>query len=360
MPTAIELFSGCGGLSTGLIRAGFNVLSAIEIDEVAASTYSANHPEVNLIIQDVREIKASALLHQCSLHRGQLDLLAGCSPCQGFSRLRKGDSGSQDVRNQLIFEYIRLVRGLLPKTIFMENVPGLISTEYGAKIFKRVTTELDRLGYSYDYKVIDTVNYGVPQFRKRFVLLGSRYKRHPVFLPEETHADPKTINVQNAKLPWLTVRQAFDGIPYLANGECDQNNQLHICSRIGDKNLLRIKSVPHDGGSRSSFPPNLVLECHKKYPNGFRDVYGRMRWDLPSPTITGGCTNITRGRFVHPEQDRGISLFEAAKLQTLPDDYVFHGNFGQKSLQIGNAVPVRLAEVMGHQLLLCLNAINNH
>ena len=122
--------------------------------------------------------------------------------------------------------------------------------------------------------------------------------------------------------------------------------------------MRRVRTVPHDGGSRSSFPPDLVLKCHRDYPNGFRDVYGRMHWDQPSPTITGGCTNITRGRYVHPDQDRGISLYEAAKLQTYPDNYVFAGNFGEKSLQIGNAVPVRLAQVMGARLIQCLNEIN--
>ena len=122
--------------------------------------------------------------------------------------------------------------------------------------------------------------------------------------------------------------------------------------------MQRIRSVPHDGGSRSSFPPDLVLKCHRDYPDGFRDVYGRMHWDQPSPTLTGGCTNITRGRYVHPDQDRGISLYEAARLQTFPDDYRFAGNFGEKALQIGNAVPVHLAQTMGIRIIECLNEIN--
>lgn len=357
MPTAIELFSGCGGLSTGLIQAGFTVASAIEINEIAASTYRFNHPEVNLLVQDVRKIKAAVLMRQCGLHRGELDLLAGCSPCQGFSRLRKGDSGCNDSRNQLVLEYLRLVKGLLPKTIFMENVPGLITTEYGSEIFNTITAELNRLGYIFDYDIIDTADYGIPQFRKRFVLLGSRYKKHAVRIPPKTHCSPEKC-AQEGKPAWQTVRDAFANVPHLNNGERDPNIPLHVCSRIGALNLLRIQSVPHDGGSRSSFPDNLVLECHRNYPNGFRDVYGRMHWDQPSPTITGGCTNITRGRFAHPEQDRGISLYEAAKLQTFPEGYIFSGNFGQISLQIGNAVPVRLAEVMGNELARCLNEIN--
>lgn len=357
MPTAIELFSGCGGLSLGLERAGFNVLSAVEINEVAARTYRVNHPNVKLHVEDVCKISAATLLRENNLRIGQLDLLAGCSPCQGFSRLRKGETGRNDPRNKLVFEYLRLIRGLRPKTILMENVPGIVTTEYGLEIFKLVHEELQRLGYTVDYRVLNFADYGVPQYRKRFVLLGSRYKYHPIHIPEETHTSPLTAENEH-KLPWNTVRQAFGGLAMLENGQTDENNPLHTCSRNGQLNMQRIQAVPHDGGSRSSFPQQLVLKCHREYPNGYRDVYGRMRWDYPSPTITGGCTNITRGRFVHPEQDRGISLLEAARLQTFPDDYVFYGNFGQKSLQIGNAVPVLAGEIMGRQLLACINEIN--
>jgi len=357
MPTAIELFAGCGGLSTGLTQAGFRILSAVEINEVAARTYRANHRDVHLHVQDVCKITAASLLRENGLRVGQLDLLAGCSPCQGFSRLRKGESGRNDPRNKLVFEYLRLVRGLRPKTILMENVPGIITTEYGNEIFDLVKEELEQLGYTVDYKVINVADYGVPQFRKRFVLLGSRYRRHPIQLPEETHTSPNDRNPAG-KLPWRTVRQAFQNIAPLENGQVDPNNPLHVCSANGDLNMQRIQAVPHNGGSRSSFPDNLVLECHRRYPNGYRDVYGRMSWDRPSPTLTGGCTNITRGRFVHPDQDRGISLLEAARLQTFPDGYVFCGNFGEKSLQIGNAVPVRLGEIMGTQLINCVNEIN--
>lgn len=144
MPSAIELFSGCGGLSTGLIAAGFEVLSAVEINQTAADTYGLNHPTVNLIVDDVRNVTAVSLLRRHNLRIGELDLLAGCSPCQGFSRLRKGESGSTDPRNQLVLEFLRLVRGLRPKTVFMENVPGLITTEYGEKLFKEILAELFR------------------------------------------------------------------------------------------------------------------------------------------------------------------------------------------------------------------------
>lgn len=237
MPSAIELFSGCGGLSTGLIAAGFEVLSAVEINQTAADTYGLNHPTVNLIVDDVRNVTAVSLLRRHNLRIGELDLLAGCSPCQGFSRLRKGESGSTDPRNQLVLEFLRLVRGLRPKTVFMENVPGLITTEYGEKLFKEILAELTRLGYTVDYRVVDTADYGVPQFRKRFVLLGSRYKRHPIELPEVTHASPE-VSVRQNKLAWNTVRTAFAGIPELQNGGTDPNIPLHI-----NKSIDRIKKL---------------------------------------------------------------------------------------------------------------------
>lgn len=357
MPSAIEIFSGCGGLSTGLEKAGFQILSAVEINPVASQTYRQNHPDVHLIVNDVRKVKASFFLKQFCLKRGELDLLAGCSPCQGFSRLRKGKSADNDPRNQLVFEFLRLVKGLLPKTIFMENVPGLINTERGQKVFYPVKKELEKLGYNVDYAVIDTAEYGIPQFRRRFVLLGSRYKRHQICLPKPTHTDPRKISASSQMLPWKTVRQTFKGLPTLQNGGKSELLPLHLCSLNGDTNLKRIQSIPHDGGSRNSLPQDLVLECHKKYPNGYRDVYGRMSWDRPSPTMTGGCTNITKGRFIHPEEDRGISLLEAALLQTFDADYKFIGNFGQISLQIGNAVPVELARIMGLKLIHCLTEI---
>lgn len=360
MPDAIEIFSGCGGLSAGLEKAGFQILSAVEIDPTASRTYCQNHPNVRLVVDDVCNIKAAYFLRQFGLKRGELDLLAGCSPCQGFSRLRKGNSGDDDPRNQLVFQFLRLVKGLLPKTIFMENVPGLIKTERGLKIFFPVKEELCKLGYQIDYGIIDTANYGIPQFRKRFVLLGSRYKKAAVNLPQPTHGNPQKITDSSKLLPWNTVRQAFRGLPPLSNGEQNKKLPLHRCSHNGELNMKRICAIPQDGGSRNSLPPDLVLQCHRSYPNGYRDVYGRMAWNRPSPTITGGCTNITKGRFIHPSENRGISLLEAALLQTFEPDYQFCGNFGEIALQIGNAVPVELAHIMGIQLIDCLTKIRGH
>ena len=345
---AIELFAGCGGLSAGLEKAGFKVISAVEINPVAAKSYELNHPDVSIHISDVSSIHAEDFRKDVG-ENVEIDLLAGCSPCQGFSRLRKGEDALNDPRNQLVLQYLRLVKELRPKTILMENVPGLIKSEQGKEVFQKVQRKLKRLGYTVSFRIVDAADYGVPQFRKRFVLLGTRIGKNEIGIPDPVYGNPDKYDKELQ--PWKTVRETIGSLPALENGGRDEKYPLHRCSRNGTMNLKRIKAIPHNGGSRTELPPELILECHKRYPNGYRDVYGRMSWDKPSPTITSGCTNITRGRFIHPEQDRGISLLEAAMLQTFDSDYHFSGNSEQIALQIGNAVPVKLGEVMGKRLI---------
>lgn len=354
---AIELFAGCGGLSTGLEKAGFKVISAVEINPIAAKSYELNHPDVKLHISDVSSIHAKDFQDDIG-ENAEVDLLAGCSPCQGFSRLRKGEDAIKDPRNQLVLQYLRLVKELKPKTILMENVPGIIKSEQGKVIFQKVQRRLKRLGYTVSFRIVEAADYGVPQFRKRFVLLGTRIGDKEIGIPDPLYGDPNRCGSNVEKLqPWKTVRATIGFLPALDNGGKSEEYPLHRCSRNGERNYKRIKAIPHDGGSRTELPPELVLECHKRYPNGYRDVYGRMSWDKPSPTITSGCTNITRGRFIHPEQDRGISLLEAAMLQTFDPDYRFAGNSEQIALQIGNAVPVKLGEVMGTRLMEYLESV---
>lgn len=355
--TAIDVFSGCGGLSLGLKQAGFKVLSAIEIDQVAANTYHQNHPEVVLKNQDVRLISGSKLLEDLGLKKGEVDLLAGCSPCQGFSRLRKYPENCSDIRNGLILQFVRLVKEMNPKMIMMENVPGLIKSETGMAVFKIALDQLVRLGYRLDYDVVDVVNYGVPEFRRRFILLGTRIKGVDIKIPEATHTSPNKTNKSKNQKAWLTVRDVIGNIPAIGNGERHPDIPLHFATKNKELNLERIRNIPKNGGSRTDLPDHLQLKCHKRYPNGYKDVYGRMTWEKPSPTLTGGCTNITKGRYIHPEQDRAITLYEAALIQTFPPDYKFYGNAGQIALQIGNAVPVRFGYVMAKKLL---DELKNH
>ncbi len=336
-PTAIDLFAGCGGLTTGLKRAGFRVLAAVEIDEKISETYFANHPEVHIFPKDIRNREIlEDLLSLINLKRGELDLLAGCPPCQGFSRIRRRNKqeAHPDERNDLVQCFSSLVNLLFPKVVMMENVPGMEMDER----FSVFVSHLENLGYKIDHGILDLDKFGVPQRRKRLVLLASRTDKVPN-IAEIAPSDA------------TTVRETIGDLPPPE----ESNNALHkLVLNNTDTVKKRIAAIPKDGGSRSQLPEELTLECHRRRKNnGFRDVYGRMAWDGVSPTITGGCFNPSKGRFVHPDQDRAISIFEASLLQSFPRDYVFFPEFGicRNAEMIGNALPPKFAEAVSKYAL---------
>lgn len=318
-PVAVDLFSGCGGLTLGLKQAGFRVAGAIEIEDVAAKTYRMNHRATQLWQGDIREIPATAVLRAIGLARGELDLLAACPPCQGFStiRTRNRKNSVSDDRNDLIFEVARFARVMRPRAIMMENVPRLMHSHR----FRRLVTILRSIGYECESRVLDAADYGVPQRRRRMILVCIRGGR-PMFARES-----------NAR---VSVR---DAIGHLADPS-DSTDELHRIDRRHSARVLRlIERIPKDGGSRSALEES-VLRCHQDF-DGFRDVYGRMNWAKVSPTITGGCVNPSKGRFLHPARDRAISLREAALLQSFPLRYKFSLDRGIYSAaqMIGNALP---------------------
>lgn len=318
--TAIDLFSGCGGLTLGLKQAGFKVIGAVDIDPLSVETYKANHKEVLVWQTDIRILWVPQVKRELSLQKGDLDLLAGCPPCQGFSSIRtlNGARKIDDPRNDLVFEFLRFVRVLEPKALMMENVPGL-AVDKRNEIFCQ---ELRELGYTCECLVLDAANYGVPQRRRRMILLGGKFG--PIEFPPP---NPKR----------RMVRDAIASIPSPGKS----GDLLHD---LPEKRSLRvadlIKKIPKNGGSRTDLGREQQLACHQKC-NGFKDVYGRMSWDDVAPTITSGCVNPSKGRFLHPEQDRAITLREAALLQSFPPDYIFslrRGKFPAAAI-IGNALP---------------------
>jgi DNA (cytosine-5)-methyltransferase 1 len=318
--TAVDLFSGCGGLSVGLQQAGFHVAAAVEIDKKAQATYSLNHPEVRLYAEDIRKLDVALVLAESGLQRGELDLLAGCPPCQGFSRLRTKNKGSSvyDPRNNLVSDFLRFIKEMLPKSIMMENVPALANDAR----FQSLCDAISDLGYKYVVHVLDAADYSVPQRRKRLILLASRVHA-PVIAEKRTDR--------------VTVRQALAGIGRRSNTK----DLLHAMpERRSPKVMEMIKRIPKNGGSRKDLPEEFQLECHKK-SNGFFDVYGRMSWDDVAPTITSGCFNPSKGRFLHPSYNRTITLREAAVLQGFPHGYRFDTSHGKEAiaLMIGNALP---------------------
>ena len=317
-PKAIDLFSGCGGLTLGLKRAGFRVVGAVENDSLAVETYRANHKRVVVWERDIRKLTAAEVMRRLKIERGQLDLLAGCPPCQGFSTMTtlNGRIG-QDEQNDLVFEFLRFVRVLRPKTVMLENVPKLAKN----RRFKTLRSQLQKLGYTINYDVLDAADYGVPQRRRRLILVAGRGAQ----IPFGRMARRKR-----------SVKDAFANLGRRAKNDSLQN----LKEKRSDKIKKLIGSIPRNGGSRLDLGEDRQLACHKKC-DGFKDVYGRMTWGEASPTITGGCVNPSKGRFLHPTKNRAITLREAALLQTFPRSYFFsleRGKFPAAQM-IGNALP---------------------
>jgi len=336
--TAIDLFSGCGGLSLGLKQAGFRVVGAIDIDALAVETYKLNHRCVKVIQKDISKITARVLMDKLKLRPGDLDLLAGCPPCQGYSsiRTRNGRHTVHDSRNDLVFEFVRFVLALRPRTVMMENVPRLADNSRMEIIRKR----LSNAGYTVQVRIIDAADHGVPQRRRRMILLASLNGRVSFARP-----CPRKRTVRET-----IGRLAEPGL---------SNDLLHDFPENRSESVIeRIRRIPFDGGSRSCIPEADQLGCHQRRPDGFRDVYGRMKWDDVAPTITGGCTNPSKGRFIHPQEHRAITMREAALLQSFPPQYQFSLRRGKEaaSIMIGNALPPELIRRHSRQIVKHLNA----
>lgn len=348
---AIDLFSGAGGLSLGLAEAGLSVKAAVEIDDKATKTYRENLGEI-VLNRDIREVSGEELLKFANIKKDEIFLLAGCPPCQGFSSM--GLRLESDERNQLAFEFVRLIKETNPAFIIMENVPGM-SRGIGKEIFKKVIDELSDK-YELHYEILDSADYGVPQHRKRLVMHGinidikNKYFPDDFILdkPKQTHSDFENASIKNLK-EWLTVDVIKD-LPEIEVGQSNDTVKNHRCRNLSELNIERIKNTPINGGSRSDWPDRLKLKCHSGKV-GYGDVYGRMDYNSQAPTITAGCLSYSKGRFGHPTQNRPISAREAARLQTFPDEYEFFGSLDSIGRQIGNAVPPNLAKASGMYFL---------
>lgn len=344
MINALDFFCGGGGMTKGLIDAGINVLAGIDSNPNCKTTYEANNK--NTYIQhDICTLTPEDLINLFPQIKDQDNLLlVGCAPCQPFSILRREafDEDGNPIPHKsvnLLSEFSRFVHALHPAHVLVENVPGLKGK--GSEVLEAFKTMLRNDGYQIVDSVIYAKDYGIPQNRRRYVLMASRIFT-PV-LPPVTHGKKQGLK------PYATVRETISKYPELKAGESNKTIPNHQSARLKELLLTRMQATPHDGGSRTDWPDELVLKCHKSF-QGHTDVYGRMKWDEPSPTLTVKCFSISNGRFGHPEQDRAISLREAAAIQTFPDDYIFYGSIQEVGRQIGNAVPVKLAYILGKQL----------
>lgn len=342
---AVDLFCGAGGLTRGLLDAGIQVKAGVDCDLTCRFPYVHNNG-TDFIGKSINDVTGDDLK---KFFRSQsLKLLAGCAPCQTFStyNYRARSAVDKDSKWYLLLQFSRLVTELSPELVTMENVPGL--EKQG--VFQKFLNTLERRNYHVSYQVVNCEEYGVPQHRHRLVLLASKLGEIRLLSPEECGAKPQT------------VRDAIAKLKPLAAGGRSRTDSLHYCSALSDTNLKRIRaSVP--GKSWREWPKALVADCHcKETGRSYSGVYGRMEWDAPSPTITTQFFGFGNGRFGHPEQDRALSLREGAILQSFPSNYQFMEpgttlSFKAIGRLIGNAVPVRIGEVIGRSFAVHVNEI---
>ncbi len=368
---AIDIFSGCGGVSCGLSLAGFKIKSAVEIERRAVDTYLSYTPlnRVNVLNEDICNLKGEQILKAAKIKKDDIYLFAGCPPCQNFSRQNPlNKNKSIDERKKLLFEFLRLIKEIMPPFILMENVPG-IKADFNKEILNEFLERLKKYYYVKE-DILNAADYGVPQVRKRFVLHAVRNDINEELktfgfsfdLPDATHDKRGNKGLQK----WKTVREAIEDLPVIKAGEeyeDDGKIHNHKCAGLSKTNLKRIKIIRENGGSRNGLPDELILDCHKKKDgngnvfSGHGDVYGIMDPDKPAPTITGGCLCYSKGRYGHYSQDRAISIREAARLQTFPDDFVFSNSLTDSALQIGNAVPIDLVKASGEVFKAAIRSI---
>jgi DNA (cytosine-5)-methyltransferase 1 len=339
---SVDLFCGAGGLTAGLRAAGVGVRAGYDID--ASCKYAFEHNNhANFVCKDVGDVSTDEIRAWYS--GDSVRLLAGCAPCQPFSSYNQGRDTRQDRKWPLLYQFSRLIKEIKPELVTMENVPDVTKHE----VYEDFVTELRNQGYEVWSSTVACVDYGLPQQRRRHVLLASLLG--PISLIAPTHKDHR-----------FTVRDALAKLPKIEAGEIDPEDSLHRCARLSPINQQRIR-LSRPGGTWKDWPEEMRADCHrKKSGNTYPSVYGRMSWDAPSPTMTTLCYGFGNGRFGHPEQHRAISLREAAILQSFPQNYRFTPpgvpiEFRSVGRMIGNAVPVRLGEVIGESLIQHVHSV---
>lgn len=334
----IDLFCGVGGLTHGLIRQGLNVIAGVDNEESCKWAYENNNKS-KFLKKDIKTINGNEILKLYS--NNAIKVLAGSPPCQPFSILRKRFKNQNEIdpKYELIIDFLKIIIDVNPDIVIMENVPGMESKE----IFKNFINKLQQLNYFITYKIVDCSKIGIPQTRKRLVLLASKFEKINFIK-----------SFQNKK---TTVKDVIKNLPKIKAGEICKQDKLHQSSKLSELNLKRIKFLK-SGRTLKDLPDNLKPQCKiNNFGKNFKNSYSRMEWDKPAPTITTNFLWYGTGKYGHPEQDRTISLREGAIFQTFPNDFdFFNPNLKKTQLkiiarQIGNAVPVKLAEIIGESVI---------
>lgn len=346
----MDLFCGVGGLSYGFSKLPqFNIIVANEIEHDISIAYKLNHPDVKMINCDINNLTEEMILD--SLNGEKIDLIVGGPPCQSYSTLGKRQ---MDDRANLFMQYKRILNILKPKAFVFENVTGILSMNKGL-LFEQIQNEFKELGYSTKYKILDAVNFGVPQHRERVILVGFKGNNNFVY-PSPTHGD-------NLK-PYVTLKDAIGDLPILKSGQTnnnyakDINNEFLRFVRNNSSNILEEHSAPKngehlikimetlkDGQSKCDLPEDI------RPKSGFGNTYAKLWWERPSTTITRNFACPSSSRCIHPRDSRAMTIREGARLQSFPDDYKFYGSDAMKRLEIGNAVPPLLSIAIANQLL---------
>ena len=334
----LDFFCSVGGMTEGFENAGINVIAGIDIDPDCKGTYEKNHPNSKFLLKDIKKLRTNFFLKEMNIQKNDDGLIMiGCSPCQHWTKINTEKGNSEPSKNLLV-DFTRFVKYYRPGYIVVENVPGIESKprESGLEMF---LSFLSNNNYKYSKSILDMSKYGVPQKRVRFVLLATRHKNE-IYFPDEACII-------------RTLRNTIESLPEIGAGEHDETKKLHRSSALSEKNKKRLALTPENGGTRLAWKddPKLQISAYKGKDNIFRDVYGRMKWDTPAPTITTRFNSISNGRFGHPTQNRAISLLEGALLQTFRESYSFLGETDfMIAKHIGNAVPPLFAEQLASKI----------
>jgi len=379
---SVDLFAGAGGLSCGLQQAGFESLLANELVPEYAETYQRNHQNSRVVVGDVREVSETNIKRLLGVKQGEVDLVAGGPPCQGFS-INAPIRSLDDNRNHLFKDFIRVVSALLPKAVLIENVPGMVSLGKGT-VVEQIYKELHSLGYNVKHRILFAAHYGVPQMRFRTVFIGIRNYKKEISFPEPEYYAKASTNFTGAQelcifvppffaqtlKPHTNVWDAMSDLPEIENGQsasptkyllsaqneyqkylrkdCQKLYQHH-CAKIAAVNVERLKFIPQ-GGSWRDIPHELLPAGLKRARRSDHTKrYGRLHPDALCSTVLTKC-DPHWGSFFHPTQDRVISVREAARIQSFPDLYEFSGGVTQQYEQIGNAVPPLLGRAIGLEI----------
>jgi len=345
----VDLFAGAGGLSYGLSRAGFNMKLGIEIDSYCADTLSKNNSDMTVIVSNIQSVDPLEVMQACEVRKGELAIIAGGPPCRGFSQSNKRTRVLSNPLNSLYKEFFRFVKAIRPRVFLLENVKGL-KTLQGGIVVKRILKIGRKLGYHVQWDVLDAADFGVPQYRKRIIFIGTSEKNESLLEHEEKEI--VTVRESIDDLPILENGNSVDTLGYARKGKLShyqksmrrKNGKMvsnNLVSKNNDLVVARYKHIP-PGGNWTSIPLPLMSN-YKHLDNCHRWIYYRLKWDAPSIVIS----NFRKNMLVHPEQDRGLSVREAARLQSFSDDYVFCGPLSAQQQMIANAVPPLLGEALG-------------